>query len=103
MSEDLAKSIVQAASIMEQTPKKMVVVTLYQNVRQEFLLFRGFDVGKDLFRGSDVGTDFWDAYNAVIKMGYIPLDNDHPATQMMLRVETREHSYKFIGAFLKSE
>ena len=92
MSEDLAKSIVQAASIMEQTPKKRVVGTLYQNFRQEFL-----------FSGSHVGTDYWDAYNAVIKMGYIPLDNDHPATQMMLRVETREHSYKFIGAFLKSE
>ena len=70
MSEELAKSIVQAASIMEQKPKRTQIALLYLKNGEYYFC-------KDLLVGADV--QFEDAYNHALAVGYIPVEDDHPA------------------------
>ena len=93
MAEELAKSIVQAASIMEQKSKMTQIKTLYKDNHTDTFHF-GNAWGKSF-------NDFDDAYNHALELGYIPVEDDHPAYKMISRINNV--SRKLVGVFMKAE
>ena len=92
MAEDLAKTIVQAASIMEQKQKVTKIATLYLDHSKGDCYY---------FRGDCCSYDFGIAFNYALYLGYIPVEHNHPAKSMIHRCNTKRRT--IVGVFKKAE
>ena len=106
MAEELAKSIVEAAHIMEQNPKMTKIITLDVDLTSGTYQFCPSHcvANKDELRYYTPSfNSFAEAYNRAVSCGYVPLENSHPASQMLSKIQHDKESRTHLGAFMKKE
>ena len=99
MVEDLTNSIVDEHPSMG-IPRLKQMVVLSQLREGRFFTETSFELEGSGCVGLGSFKTFCDAFDFALNLGYIPLKNDHPATQMLCRLQL-ENGRTFLGLFVK--
>ena len=101
MAEDLANSIVQAASLMENKQKTKPVAVLYRKKQGMLFLNDGSERKGD---GEELGYSISYAYNHTVNQNYIPLDKADPANRIISQAfDCDPFGQKLVGVFTKPQ
>jgi hypothetical protein len=96
MTEDLAQLTFRPSSMMDHNDMAMYISVLYHSK-----LHNSFYISRPGKSDVEVPSHAPSAYNKALKHGLIPLDNAHPATQMMSRALDIDPDKTLIGVFMK--